>query len=57
MRELRCSKEDCNRMLGMSHMEPGSKLQIKCPRCKTVTEFRSYQTITQATQDDNQILS
>ena len=46
IRELRCSNRDCNpkgkpKLLGKSLMLPGSLLEIKCPRCGTVTEFKS----------------
>lgn len=49
MRELRCSNKDCGKgksmnpkLLGKSEMMPGSILEIKCPRCGIVTEFRSF---------------
>jgi phage FluMu protein Com len=45
IRELRCSNKKCGsgkpKLLGMSEMRPGSILEIKCPRCKQVTEFRA----------------
>lgn len=47
-RELRCSNEKCGakknmstKLLGKSLMMPGSILEIKCPRCGTVTQFVS----------------
>jgi len=45
IRELRCSNQKCGsgkpKLLGYSAMQPGSILEIKCPRCKIVTEFRA----------------
>lgn len=51
-RELICSNKDCGlskntgkrskpRLLGKSLMMPGSVLEIKCPKCGTVTQFIS----------------
>ena len=47
-RELRCSNPDCganmsmsSKLLGKSLMMPGSVLEIKCPRCGIVTQFKS----------------
>lgn len=52
-RELRCSNEKCGyekkhrkvlrnpMLLGKSLLMPGSLLEIKCPRCGTVTQFES----------------
>ena len=53
MRELRCSNAECGmkngvtrtpRLLGKALMAPGSVLEIKCPRCGIVTEFRTIDT-------------
>ena len=46
-RELRCSNKQCGgkngqaKLLGKSLMIPPSVLEIKCPRCGTVTQFTS----------------
>jgi len=47
LRELRCTGKKCGkrgqqpRLLGQAYLVAGSVLEIKCPRCKTVTGFVS----------------
>ncbi|MCK9357787.1 MAG: Com family DNA-binding transcriptional regulator [Dehalococcoidia bacterium] len=34
--EVRCTEPRCNRLLFKGRIAPGSSIEIKCPKCKTI---------------------
>lgn len=37
--EIRCTNPNCNKLFGKGDLGPGSTIEIKCPRCKTMCRF------------------
>ena len=38
-KEVRCPEPGCRRMLCRGDIKTGSKIEVKCPRCKRITLF------------------
>lgn len=39
-KELRCKNEKCNKLLAMANKNGILAAEVKCPRCKTITESK-----------------
>lgn len=52
-RDLRCGAKDCSRLLARAYLYPGSRVNIRCPRCGQMNDFRLTPGMEQVALDTN----